>query len=96
MKIKNLPKINFIIDLLLFICIIPIASIGIIIEYVLPPEQRGGKDLFLGLTRHGWGNIHWYFSIAFVILLIIHIILHWNWIKCMVFNLLKRKKKFCK
>ncbi len=86
------PLINYIIDALMFLLIIPIAGIGIIMEYVLPSGQGGGKDVLLGLTRHEWGSIHWYCSIVFVVLLITHIVLHWNWIKSMTKSFFKKKK----
>ena len=34
------------------------------------------------MTRHEWGDIHFYLSVLFIALIMVHIILHWNWIKC--------------
>jgi hypothetical protein len=87
----NKTVINYIVDILLFLALIPLAGIGIIIEYVLPPESK--KLPFLALTRHEWGAIHWYCAIAFAILLVIHLILHWNWFVCTTKSLFKKKKK---
>jgi len=36
------------------------------------------------MTRHEWGSIHFYLAVVFVVLMVIHIILHWTWIKCYV------------
>lgn len=36
---------------------------------------------FLGLDRHGWGDIHFYAAILFLITLILHLYFHWAWIK---------------
>ncbi len=36
------------------------------------------------LGRHDWGDIHFYLAVVFVGLMVIHIILHWTWIKCYV------------
>jgi len=33
------------------------------------------------MTRHEWGDIHFYLAIGFVILMVVHIILHWSRIK---------------
>lgn len=38
------------------------------------------KDLW-SMTRHEWGSIHFYLAVIFVVLMIVHIILHWSWIK---------------
>jgi len=34
------------------------------------------------MTRHEWGAVHFYLAILFVALMVVHIILHWTWIKC--------------
>lgn len=86
-------SLNFIIDFIAFIDLLLLASTGLIIEYVLPPgtgglgrELTGGrgreeiKDL-LGLTRHQWGDIHYILALAFILLMLAHILLHWTWIK---------------
>ncbi len=85
--------INFIVDFSSFVILVFLASTGIIIKYVLPPgtggrgrEVTGGrgreavKDLW-SMARHEWGNIHFYLAIGFLVLMVLHIILHWNWIK---------------
>lgn len=74
---------KYLIDALLFICIVVIAFIGFIMGLVLGrgsnvPES---SKYFFGLHRHDWGDIHFYFSIAFTVLVIIHLILSWSWIK---------------
>lgn len=48
-----------------------------------------GALLLLGLTRHEWGDIHFYVSLVLVALLAAHIVLHWTWIKCRLKALLK-------
>ena len=68
-------------------------STGSILKWILPPGSgriesltRGGiggnKSILtlLGLTRHDWGRSHFYIAAAFLVLLIIHLALHWNWI----------------
>jgi hypothetical protein len=51
---------------------------------------RGGRgpavetqDLasLLGLGRHDWGDVHFVLAIVFLTLILIHILLHWTWIK---------------
>lgn len=43
-------------------------------------EGEEGND-FLGLGRHDWGDLHFYAAIFFLLLLILHLYLHWAWIK---------------
>jgi len=74
---------QYLVDTLLFLCIVGIASIGFLMGLVIPkgPSAAESAKYFLGLHRHQWGNIHFYLSIAFTVLVIIHLIFSWRWIK---------------
>jgi len=86
-------SLNFIIELVSFVNLLGLASTGFIIKYVLPPGTGGrGRQLHPGngrehikqlwsMTRHEWGDIHFYLAVIFVSLMAVHLILHWNWIK---------------
>jgi len=78
-------KINLVIDALLLLAMAAIAGIALLIRYVLPPgSQRWeiyGRNVelyFWGLDRHGWGSIHYVVGLAFVGLLVLHVVLHWG------------------
>jgi uncharacterized protein DUF4405 len=80
-------RINFIVDVLMFVTMMAAVGIGLLIEYVLIPGKqvplRFGSDveLFLsGLDRHQWGLIHLVVGLVLLVLLVIHIVLHWNWL----------------
>ncbi len=86
-------SLNFIVDLVSFMNIVSLAFTGFIMKYILPPGTGGlGRELHSGsgredikdlwsMTRHEWGGIHFYLAVLFVILISVHIILHWSWIK---------------
>jgi hypothetical protein len=44
------------------------------------PSVSESSKYFLRLHRHDWGTIHFYLSIAFTGLVIIHLIFSWKWI----------------
>jgi hypothetical protein len=85
--------LNFIVDLVSFLILLGLAFTGLIMRYVLPPGTGGrGRELHGGggaeqikelwsMTRHEWGDIHFYMVVVFVILMVVHIVLHWGWIK---------------
>lgn len=87
-------SLNFIIDTVSFIDLLGIVFTGLIMEYILPPGTGGSgcglhggcgrgihaKSLW-SMTRHEWGDIHFGLAILFIVLMIVHIILHWSWIK---------------
>ena len=35
----------------------------------------------LGLGRHDWGDVHFVLALTFVLLILVHIVLHWTRIK---------------
>lgn len=82
-------KLNLSIDIIMLLLLMPMTGIGLMIKYVLLPgterNERYGSDVdleFMGLTRHEWGSVHLIISIVFLVLLLIHIILHWKMIVC--------------
>ena len=91
--------LNFYVDLFLFLDFIMMMGTGLVIKYVLPPGsggRHGGErhvKALLSMTRHEWGDIHFYLSILLITLITIHIILHWKWIKCMFKDLTEKFKK---
>ena len=82
---------KYLIDSLMLICILGMAVIGFLLRLVIPRGTAAeDSKYFLGLHRHQWGDIHFGLSMAFIILLCIHLVLEWNWIKGKARQLFKR------
>ena len=78
--------LNFWVDAVSFVVLLLITWTGFLIHYVLPAGEGRGKNWYLwGLSRHDYGNIHFYLAIAMAVLVLIHLWLHWLWV-CSVFN----------
>ena len=75
---------NVFIDVLSFICFITLFLTGLLIHFILPPGSHG--DSFLGLTRHEWGDIHFWLALIFTVVILFHLILHISWIKASLFK----------
>lgn len=95
---KDQCKINLIIDGILLILLTMMAGLGLFIKFVLVPGFKRnalyGSDVelyFWGLDRHQWGGIHLYISIAFLALILLHIILHWKMIICIFRKIVQGK-----
>jgi len=85
--------LNFVIDFIGFVNVLLLTFTGIIMKYILPPgsggrgrEMHGGQGgehikTLLSMTRHQWGDIHFYLAAVFITIIIVHLILHYNWIK---------------
>ena len=81
----NKSKLNFIIDAAMFLTMMAMVGLGFLMKYIMPPgrvlrEKYGSNPVltWLGWDRHDWGDIHFYLALAFLTLLVLHIILHWS------------------
>jgi hypothetical protein len=79
------PKLNFVIDAAMFLCLMAMAGLGFLIKYFLPSGRDAwatyGSNLqfsWLGWDRHDWGDLHLYLAFTLLTLLVLHIILHWR------------------
>lgn len=96
-KMKK-SRLNFYLDVLMFLCMSAIAGIGFLIKYTLITGREsqikyGSKvelSLF-GLDRHEWGTVHLVISFLFLGLLALHLYLHRKTVIC-VFNKLVQRK----
>jgi len=78
----NKIKINMWVNLISLLVFIPVAVSGVVLFWIIPKGNSRIDDIFLGLSRHTWTNLHNYFGLIFLALILIHIILHIYWFKC--------------
>lgn len=92
---NNKNNLNFIINLLMFLSIAFLSGIGFLLKHsgiiIRKMSLKGvsASVTFLGLKGRQWGQIHFWVSILFLSLLLIHIILHWGWIVSTYKNMIK-------
>ncbi|MBS3107917.1 DUF4405 domain-containing protein [Candidatus Woesearchaeota archaeon] len=70
-------KINFWLDIILAVMFIPVAISSLVFFF-------GLNTSFLGIPSYGWRMMHNNLGMIFIILMLIHIILHINWFWCMI------------
>jgi Domain of unknown function (DUF4405)/Planctomycete cytochrome C len=75
----NRGHLNLLIDLLAGIALLAMIATGYILRFPLPPTTNRTHELW-GLSRHEWGSVHSWASVALLAVLLIHVILHWEWI----------------
>lgn len=75
--------VNFILNLASFLVLLGLSASGIIIAL---PHEHGPNAArgVLGIGRGQWGDIHLWLGITFVVLMLVHLVLHWDWVKCYV------------
>jgi hypothetical protein len=82
---------NLLIDLVAAALMIGMLGTGYILRFPLPPGTN--KELTLwGLTRHQWGDVHFWISLGLIAVILLHLCLHWQWIAISVRRKLSRRK----
>lgn len=80
-KGESRSRLNFWIDLVTGFVFSMMLGTGILLKWILPPGSRGGSGfVWLGEGRHVWGDLHFYTAIAMLILVVIHVWLHFDWV----------------
>lgn len=67
------------IDITAFIAFLFLTSSGILLRYLLPPGSGRWSELW-GMTRHQWGEIHFWVATFFFAVLAFHLLQHWRFI----------------
>jgi cytochrome b subunit of formate dehydrogenase len=89
----NKRKINYIIDFPALISFVITAFTGLALMLFMPSGIRQGRFQSLwGIEKTTWIKLHDWSGLVLIILVIIHLILHWNWVVIMTRNTLKKKK----
>lgn len=70
---------NYWLDVIAFVEFAFLTTSGILIQYSLP-ERSGHSMTVWGLSRHQWGDWHFYLALFLFATLALHIVLHWKWI----------------
>jgi cytochrome b subunit of formate dehydrogenase len=81
-------KISYLIDILMGISFLAVAATGIL---KLPPLTRYFTSVYSIITPFHMARIHDISGVVMALLVLVHLILHWNWIVAMTKNIFKRK-----
>ncbi len=78
----NRLKMYLLIDTVALAAFLSMGATGIILRFILPPGSGRQGLTLLGLSRHEWGDIHFYAAAFFLAVVFIHLVVHWKWILC--------------
>jgi len=68
-------------NLLLYLSFCGMVGTGLMLEYRLVPGSEGGHGLsVLGLTRHEWGEVHFWLGLIMAVTVVAHLALNWKWL----------------
>jgi cytochrome b561 len=87
---KNIPKINYIIDILMLVCFVITAISGMLFLF-FPKGPRAGWYEIGSFNKGDLNALHKYFGILTILFVLIHFLLHLKWIVTMTKNLFKKE-----
>jgi hypothetical protein len=73
--------INRFLNLALFIVACVLTGNGLMLAWRMPHGPGGGRASLLGLNRHDWMEIHMWIAYVVVGLVIVHLAMHWAWLR---------------
>lgn len=74
-------SLNFVIDAVAFAAFAFLSTTGVLLHYLLPAGSGRWQSIW-GLTRHQWGELHFWVAVVMFAVLAVHLFLHWRWIVC--------------
>ena len=82
---KNRLKTNILIDIGLLLAMAAVSISGFVMNAIIPSHhaiRHSGVHAYasqlFGMGRHDWGAIHTWAGVALLLLLILHVALHWK------------------
>ena len=69
-------------NLLLYLSFCGLIGTGALMTWKLVPGSQGGHGLtVLDMSRHEWGDLHFWLAVVCVSTTLFHLILNWPWLK---------------
>jgi len=71
--------LNFIIALVSTLIAVSMIATGLTLRFLLPPGSGQARSLWT-LTRHDWGDVHFWLAVALGSVILLHVAMHWSWV----------------
>lgn len=81
-------KLNYLLDAVIALAFVLSALTGIVFLFAGSGGYQGGRNPnfrteMLGISREIWSDLHTWVSLVMIGGVVIHLVLHWDWIVCM-------------
>jgi len=80
--------IHYAVDVVLLLSVLALVATGLLIYLVLPPGSR--SDAVWGMTRHEWGDVHFWASMVMLGAVVMHLATNWTWVCTVTVKLFDR------
>jgi cytochrome b subunit of formate dehydrogenase len=90
-------KMNYLLDAVIALAFVLSAVTGLAFMAMGSGGFQGGRNagfetVFLGVSRTAWSDLHTWGSLIMIAGVVIHLVLHWQWIVCMTKKMVRRPK----
>ncbi|MBS0209546.1 MAG: hypothetical protein JSS27_11400 [Planctomycetes bacterium] len=72
--------VNFLLDTLLLILFIALATVAVIVRFIFPPGPQAAGWLLWGGTFSDWHRAEFLLLCVLALGILVHVMLHWNWV----------------
>jgi hypothetical protein len=83
--------LNFILDVLLFLITVTLIATTCVLCFVFPPATAAAGWVLWGLDYDGWATLHFSLLAVIVLAILVHVMLHWNWVCSIIATRLLRR-----
>lgn len=92
-SVSSQTRNNWLIDFSLFVGAVIASLTGVYFLFLPTGGYQGGRNPTYGIRfifdRHTWDDLHTWGGILMIVAAVIHIIIHWSWIKSMTRRILR-------
>lgn len=83
--------LNFFLDVLPFLITVTLIATTCVLCFVFPPATAAGGWVLWGLDYDGWATLHFGLLATVVFAILVHVMLHWNWVYHIIATRLLRR-----
>jgi len=91
-------KMNYLLDAVIALAFVVSTVTGLAFVAMGSGGYQGGQNAgcqtaFLGIGRAAWSDLHIWGSLIMITGVVIHLVLHWQWIVCMTKKMVRPKPR---
>lgn len=95
---KHRARVNYWVDVVIAVGFLLAVASGIVLYLVPSGGYQGGRNPYYGreillLGHDVWKDLHLWGGLSMTGGVLVHLVLHWNWMVCMTRNLLRRTRR---
>ena len=88
----SITATNFWLDVILLVLFLSLFWVSLVLRFAFPPGPAADGWRLWGYTYVGWSNVRFYLVCGLGAAVILHLMLHWNWVCSVVLKWLRHGK----